>query len=487
MKKAVLSALLFIGIHCCAQNCDCSSTFQKIRYHVENNYAGWFDKISQLGGPGLEKLVRQIEQNAGAATSASACFQLLKPYVDYFKDGHLRLSYRDAQPGKVQPVEPPPPAVVVSPLTQAAITQYFNTQKSPDKAEGIWENDTYKIGIVRSKTVAGQYEGIILASKNSNWKPGEIKMYLSRNAKGAYNARFISGDKSAATETAVKFVKNILDAAPLFLSKTFPQVQNAVSLSDYEMENDPTGPRLTFPRKDLAVWVFPNFYTDNAQVVKYLLRKNKAQLAAASYWIIDLRSNEGGNVQVGNLLLPYLYTKPVIYYNTKVRLTKDNYDNWYETYVKDSYESFDSNQKNEFDSVMNITKSHYGEFRNIYNDDKAADTLVFEKPAAVPQKTALLINGDTYSSGELFTFLARQSDKVFVMGQPSAGTIDYDNVLRYPLPCSNMSLTLPMGRYNWLDEGISVDRDKIKPDILIPLKTKDWIVFSYRQLKTAGR
>jgi hypothetical protein len=55
--------------------------------------------------------------------------------------------------------------------------------------------------------------------------------------------------------------------------------------------------------------------------------------------------------------------------------------------------------------------------------------------------------------------LARQSDKVIVMGEKSAGSIDYGNILTYKTNYPNISLTLPSARYNWLDYGMSIDRD----------------------------
>ena len=78
--------------------------------------------------------------------------------------------------------------------------------------------------------------------------------------------------------------------------------------------------------------------------------------------------------------------------------------------------------------------------------------------------------------------MARQSDKVIVLGENSAGSIDYGNILSYKTNCPNISVTLPSSRNNWLDFGISIDRDKVQPDIYIPKNVSNWIDFANKKL-----
>ncbi len=78
--------------------------------------------------------------------------------------------------------------------------------------------------------------------------------------------------------------------------------------------------------------------------------------------------------------------------------------------------------------------------------------------------------------------LARQSDKVVVYGQKSYGLMDYGRNVVYTTNCSSISIGMPTLRYNWLDEGISIDRDKIKPDVLISENNDDWIKTAYKDL-----
>lgn len=481
MQKLTLILLLFfIQAKSFGQNCNCDSTFQIVKHHIESNYAGWFDKTKQFDNAKFSELTNQIAFNTRSITVDSLCYKEIKKYVDYFNDRHLHLNIRKLNPSITNDSKP----IFIDKLamTEIEMLNYYKSASRLDKVEGIWENETYKLGIIKSKVNPNLFKGVIINSKNKNWTLGEIKLTIKKNNTGIYSLKFITGDKSEAIENKAIFFKNILDARDIILSKTFPALKDKISLDDYSLENDPTNPKLTFPKNDLAIWTFPNFYPQNADVVKILLEKHKAKLAITKKWIIDLRGNEGGDVRVGNILLPFLYTKPIIWYSEFSRLTADNFNHWYNTYVKEYIESQSKEKQKEFDSVFAITKTHFGEFGHWDNENNIADTIQFGKRLTNPEKIAVLIDKHTFSSGELFTILARQSDKVIVMGEKSAGSIDYGNIVTHKTNCPNISLTFPTSRNNWLDKGISIDRDKVQPDRYIPKSIKNWIDFAYSEL-----
>ncbi len=481
MNRLIVFFLFFIvQTNLFGQDCNCDSTFKIVKYHIENNYAGWFDKTKQFDKSKFIELTNQVGLNTKSITVDSLCYKEIKKYVDYFNDGHLHLNIRKSNSKVTDEIKP----IVIEKLemTEPEMLNYYKTAVQLDKVEGIWENDTYKVGVVKSKVNPNLFKGIIINSKNNNWTAGEVKLTIQKSKNKIYTLKFITGDKTESVENKVIFFKNILDAKDLILSRVFPKVKAKISPDDYSLENDPTNPKLTFLNKDVANWTFPNFYPQNADVVKILLEKHKAILATTKKWIIDLRGNEGGDVRVGNILLPFLYTKPIIWYSEFSRLTADNFNHWYNTYVKDYIESQPIEKQREYDSVFAITKTHFGEYGHWDNDNNIADTIKFEKRLACPEKIVVLIDKNTFSSGELFAILARQSDKVILVGEKSAGSIDYGNVVTYKTNCSIISLTFPTSRNNWLDKGISIDRDKVQPDRYVPKNITNWIDFAYREL-----
>ncbi len=478
----IASLILFLQTNSISQNCKCDSTFIIVKTLVENNYAGWFDKTSSFNTSDFQTITDAVALKVKSITNDSLCVGAIKSWIGYFNDGHLRLNfYPTKNKSKVKNDKLIEIQHVL--FSEMDFKKYLKTKKPKDKIEGIWDNSSYKIAIKREINKPNLFDGIVISSKNENWKPGEIKLKITKLGTEKYNLNYISGDKTVELKEKAKLVKNILDGNNLLLSKTFPIFQNPIDLNDYEIENDPTGPKLNFVGSDLAVFTFPNFYSQNYETVQFLLKKYSEKLKTYQYWIIDLRDNEGGDVQVGNLLLPYLFTKPIVSYKTKARLTAENYNNWYNSYVKASYMEASVSQQVSFDSLATIVKSKFGTFGNIYNENQTADTLIFKEIRDFPQKVGIIINNQTISSGELFTILAKFSDKVKIFGQNSSGTIDYGNILKYPTNCPTIKLTLPSDRYNWLDYGISIDRDKIKPDFYIYTETKDWVNFTYSKLK----
>lgn len=482
MRKLIFIVFLFSSSICLGQYCKCDSTFHIVKYHIETNYAGWFDKINQFDRTAFDELTNSVSKNTKSISIDSLCYKEIKKYVAYFKDDHLHLNLRASR--AQNKTESKPIEIETIHITETELLGYLNSSKKIKPVEGIWENETYKIGITKSKENPKLFNGVILTSKNENWILGEVKLTIKQEGKNAYRLTFITGDKTEAIENKAFIFKNILDARDLTLSRVFPISKETVNLDDYALETDPTNPKLSFPKKDLAVWTFPNFFQQNLDVVKILLQKHKSKLETTKNWIIDLRSNEGGDVKVGNELLPYLYTKPIIWSTEFSRLTEDNFNKWYNTYVRDYYESLSKPEQQQIDSIFAITKSNFGKFgRWMSNENIIADTISFNTTTAFPEKVVILIDQNTFSSGELFTILARQSGKVVVMGEKSAGTIDYGNVLRYKTNCPSISLSLPSSRNNWLDKGISIDRDKVQPDLYIPKNVSNWINYVFKKLK----
>lgn len=486
MNRFLLFVLFhFVSALSFGQQCNCDRTFKIVKYHIENNYAGWFDKNKQFSKTDFEQVTNTVSSNVRQISNDSLCYQEIGKYVKYFNDKHLHLDYYPVTLSNSSDKNREPMTIERRSMNESQMLTYFGSAKKLDRVEGIWENETYRIGIVKSAMNPATFEGIVVSSGNDNWKSNEVKLYVNKKADGYYTLKFITGDKTEIVEKDVKFFKNILDAQSMILGRRFPKVTDSISLDDYSLENDPTNPKLSFPKTDLAVWTFPNFYSQNEEVVQALLAKYKDRLAATEYWIIDLRDNEGGDVRVGNLLLPFVYTKPIVRSSEKMRLTEDNFNNLYNDYIKEAVEGLPLEKRKYYDSTFAVTRTHFGEFGSIYNTSKIADTISFDNRLPNPKRIGLLINENTFSSGELFAILARQSDKVVVLGQKSAGSIDYGNVLKYRTNCPSICLTLPSARNNWLDQGVSIDRDKVRPDVYIKRETKDWIDFSYKVIKAS--
>lgn len=449
-----------------AQNCNCDSLFLQTQKIVEDNYAGWFDKVTSNNKPTYDEWTTKHFALSQKISSDSICAKKLQEWILFFNDKHLRIKYNKPKIISSNESEPKEIQILTTNLTESQLNNYFSKTKNLDPIEGIYENSSYKLGITQVNP--NLFYATIITTENENWKAGEVKLVIEKIG-DKYEGKFYEGDKSDISGHKVQVVDNILDFDIVFYEKTFPTAKAERDITEYEMSKDRYAPSLTF-KNDVAIWRFPSFENNAYEQTEYLLKKYKDKLESTPYWILDLSDNSGGDYSIGLQLLEYIYTKPIIFYNTEMRMTKSNYDIWYKTYISNYYESLDSVGKSKQDVRFNKMKANYNTMYNY--DDKLTDTLKMTNVMPYPKKIGLLINKNTVSSGELFTMIARQSDKVLVMGENSGGMIDYGNIVHYKTNCSTIRIQLPTNRYLWLDTDYSVDKEGLKPDIY--LKGNNW-------------
>jgi hypothetical protein len=84
----------------------------------------------------------------------------------------------------------------------------------------------------------------------------------------------------------------------------------------------------------------------------------------------------------------------------------------------------------------------------------------------LPSRVAILMDSECASTTEQFLLLARQSKKVTLFGQHSAGVLDYANVRLFTLPSGNCFLAIPTTRSRRLPKE-PIDNIGIAPDVHI--------------------
>ncbi|MBP9195647.1 MAG: hypothetical protein KBF57_13265, partial [Saprospiraceae bacterium] len=459
------------------QMCRCEKVYAEIKMTVENNYAGWFDKINFDNVKRYRDWSEPFKAKAMAASSDSLCGGVIKEWLAYFNDKQLTATYvSSAKAMSKKSAYSPGSAANQVPMSEAAIREYLDRNKNLDAIEGIYENENYKLGI--SRVEDNLFQAIILFSKDINQKVGEVKAVIRKEGK-KYSAQFHNEDKLIAHPYTVQVVDNILDMEVMFLEKTAPQIKKKKDLFEYEMEHDKLAPSLTI-KDGVAVFSFPSFDFNSEKQTAFLIEKQADQLKKTALWVVDLRDNSGGEKKVGSQLMKYLYTQPYVSYHSEMRMTPLNFDLWYRSQIKPGYSQLDPDAKRTIDAEMEVMKAHYGKNYNV--SGKLSDTLAIDEVLPYPQKVALLINRNTKGSAEMFTLLARQSKKVTVMGENSGGSLDYSNVMTVNTVCPSIGLKMPINRQLWLEDFFSVDKAGIKPELV--LKGSDWVGEAQNRLQT---
>ena len=116
-------------------------------------------------------------------------------------------------------------------------------------------------------------------------------------------------------------------------------------------------------------------------------------------------------------------------------------------------------------------QEHTGQYVSIVNDD----TTSFEKTEPYPQYIVILTDRHCASTTEQFLLEAVQSKKVTLMGEHTAGVLDYSNMRDIPFTCSSLKLFYATTRSRRISAGKGIDNAGIQRNIRLAAG-KDWIL-----------
>ena len=92
MKKLFLFFIAFQISHIYAQNCDCKKEFDFLIYKIENDYAGFKDKVNSETLNGFQLYSDAFRIRAENTNTFLRCTMLLNEWLDFFNDKHLSLN-----------------------------------------------------------------------------------------------------------------------------------------------------------------------------------------------------------------------------------------------------------------------------------------------------------------------------------------------------------------------------------------------------------
>jgi C-terminal processing protease CtpA/Prc len=253
----------------------------------------------------------------------------------------------------------------------------------------------------------------------------------------------------------------------------------------YRLENEtkiikPFNYKASVSLLDSGVIVFriPENSPENIDIVDSLVIAYKRQLDEAKILLIDIRNNPGGTIRTYSKLLPYIYTKEIVRPDGYTYVSKDLFE-----YEMRNLESIDSSQnKDEYNKQLRYVdslKSVLGQLVFYKGKNKNFDT-VYRKP----EKVGLLVNYACMSASEAMILDMRQSAKVVVFGENTAGAIDNTNTFAMRTPSGKYSIWMPTFR------GISTPLHEryagkgISPDVRITNGEQDWLKIAIKYLES---
>lgn len=209
------------------------------------------------------------------------------------------------------------------------------------------------------------------------------------------------------------------------------------------------------------------------EIINKRLNDNKSLLENTPFLVIDCRGNTGGAANTWWPLKRYLYANPTLTDGYLYWASKDNAE-----FMLKFADAADGRMKKYYKKIAKAMKKSPGTFIGSMN---ASRQQLKEVPPN-PRKVALLVNSRCASSCEMFVLWAKQSKKVTVIGETTAGIVDYGALNELAVPCHNWAFRYPTSRSNRVSDGRGFDNIGIEPHVCVEPKVEDWVTFAHEWL-----
>ncbi|MBG6233554.1 hypothetical protein IWX76_000109 [Pedobacter sp. CAN_A7] len=455
MKFILTSVLLlcFISFNSFGQPCNCSQEFNDVKDKIEKNYAGFKDKVNAKTEARYHKRTKVALKQSKLITTPAHCVYLINEWLTFFKDGHIQIGRNRISKEKEEAkLQERIQAIEHISLSNEELINLKNTKR----ITGIYwnEDSTSRIAVIRNKTGFRDYAGVVISSKTGKWSPGQVVLELKS---GKDTLKGIMYDKYyIPTNVSLQIKENALGTFKREGSKQ----------SSTELVNEATIASKVLSTKTLYLKI-STFNQRNAKNIDSLFKANQSNLSKMPYLILDLRNNGGGADFSYRPITPYLYTNTIRHIGADVLSTDDNIAGWAAIATTDG---LPPDQKVFISDVIGKMEQRKGKLVS-FSDDR---NVTLDSVTPYPQKVIILINKNCGSTTEEFLLLAKQSSKVTLMGEHTAGVLDYSNMRGADFSCMPYMLYWATSRSRRIDEGRAIDNVGITPDkVLRP--EQNWI------------
>lgn len=455
----------------------CSRNFDAIYQKIEDNYAGWSEKVTSRNQKKFDKITEETKLKISEINEPEACYHTLNEWLAFFEDGHLFLNI----PPFVKPEDPSD--VVkrarkvgsVSFKSESAFKKYLDKQKNLPEIVGIWENDdkTYRVGIIASSK-KNRYEAFLLSDRDELWTAGKVKFELKEEEKNRFETNYYYADFTDEKKLG-RLVKNYFVIDDIYkLQKIYPAPLEEVNNQDI-LTRIPQW-RVEKVNSNTALITLPPFtIVDAADYILDMVNNNKAVITNTENLIVDLRNNPGGDENAFSALYPFIADKPIIRKGGMFRSSEENLILL--THELESIQAFPKYKRILAPKLQEVIAG----MRNNLGGDVQGPDKVFQylRATPYPKNVAILVNENTASTAESVTLEAKQSDKTVIIGTKTKGLADYIEVRDWGLPAFGWRLAFGLAKSA---RETRIDNKGITPDVRVPKKETDWIQFTTEYL-----
>ena len=451
-------------------DCGCEQAFQKLISKVETEYPGFAGKTTDKF---LYESLKETLKKESQKTVKASCLKLLQKYIGFFKDPHLQIALKATSNGSDSTSSAKSVDIDIKDFQQ-------KSQNTIDKFEGVWADDSYKVGL--KKSGENEYVGFIIEARSPLWKPKEIKFRLLPDGKFEY-ALLDRSLKTGSYQIHDGYLLHLSEINVTFVKQMPKPAIDATSLQAKLDELEGFYFKQLTPKTSIIK--ISSFDYPKLERIDKILNDNKILLEKSENLIIDIRDNPGGTDNAYQKLLPYIATNPIRGLMAEFLATQTYIDSL-EDYLKSLKEpEKEKSETAETKKKIEVLKANLGKFVNSRHFDKNNPPVYIRQiePAQhSPKQIVFLANKGVGSAAENFLLQAKQSKKVKILGVPTYGGLDYGNSYWISFGCQNYQVFMPTYRASRLPE-YPIDNIGVQPDVYLDPSVKDWISYAVQYLE----
>jgi Peptidase family S41 len=410
------------------------------------DYAGYQDKVDS---PAFEKLVREVR----ASTSRDSFFTLSR-LTAYWHDDHLAI-FAAFKPTAADSTE-----------AMANLEVIARTKPTAGPVtEGYWMDELGNQVIYLRRVADDRWEGDLVETKSK--VPVGLRVLALYRQPDGWLADYVDAALGYRVIIPARLKGTGILVGNCYLKYRYcPAYHPNLLATKAPFSYEPSAERLD---SQTLLMHMPYFINNFAKKYDSLIKANTAALQVVTTLILDIRNNPGGSIRCYGGLTPWICTGTMQRAGSSQLCSQDMIDDAKSTltyYEKKQDSAHMAIYRKYIDSLL----AHKDGFRLSGGGDSPCVAV----PNAI-KNVAILMDHGTRSAAELMVLYFRQSAKVRLFGEATAGAVDYLDLLDFALPQSKYEFWVASSKRVLTARDPAYDKGGIPPDVTIPDSEPDWI------------
>lgn len=444
--------------------------------YLDRNYAGWETKVAIDSSHRARFSALVAAQRKDVASGRTPALDAMQVVVNSFHDEHTGvepLDHGGSAPLTPGPSYPPPATADLSADRLARISSL------PRRGiQGLWESVDGQYQVAVEPQGPRQWRAIVVKSRSPRWTRGAVKFTVTQSGSGLA-ATYLMGNFSP---RRMAMLLGDSDRVALLRGDDGTRIWWSRPGTAPGLLRRVNPPSETFLERLSArtAWLrIDNFGPDNLPAITRALHDSALKVESFENLVIDLRDNGGGTDAAFEELFRMICSRPAYTPAVEFRATAENaaaFDR-----ILASGEQLPPTVQSWVTDIRDRMRAAPGTWISSSGTGRSFEVVPCPAGHRLPAHVGILITG-TASSAEQFIYLARQSNRVTLFGEPSNGVLDFSNVLSVDLPSGRFRLNYASSRSMRLPEE-PIDGVGILPDVPIAPDQLDPVGYVQRWLE----